>query len=205
VNNGPEQIYVAPIKLDSTMVVGSQVVKNGEQKGRITTDSIVVHKGVRAAISLNSQPHPAYNAGGTGALNNGRFGSSNRFGDSEWLGFWGDDLEIVISFDDPVSALSVQTRFFHAPGQWVYTPEKAILNAELSDGSVFNLTTFPSPNGNGPVHCDFDLSPLRSKFNGSVLIEKLRISIPNYGVIPKGRQGAGQKAWTFVDEIVIDQ
>ena len=29
-------------------------------------------------------------------------------------------------------------------------------------------------------------------------------NIPNYGTIPEGKQGAGNKAWTFIDEIIIN-
>jgi len=27
--------------------------------------------------------------------------------------------------------------------------------------------------------------------------------VKNYGTIPKGKQGAGHRAWTFIDEIII--
>jgi hexosaminidase len=30
------------------------------------------------------------------------------------------------------------------------------------------------------------------------------ITIPNYGIIPEGKQGAGHKAWLFIDEIIIE-
>jgi hexosaminidase len=32
----------------------------------------------------------------------------------------------------------------------------------------------------------------------------IKIVIPNYGIIPEGKQGAGNKAWTFIDEIIIE-
>lgn len=32
----------------------------------------------------------------------------------------------------------------------------------------------------------------------------ITLTIPNYGVIPDGLQGAGHKAWTFIDEIVVE-
>lgn len=32
----------------------------------------------------------------------------------------------------------------------------------------------------------------------------IKIEIPNFGVIPKGRQGGGYRAWTFIDEILIE-
>ena len=32
----------------------------------------------------------------------------------------------------------------------------------------------------------------------------LKLIIPNYGIIPDGKQGAGHKAWTFIDEIIVE-
>ena len=32
----------------------------------------------------------------------------------------------------------------------------------------------------------------------------IKILIPNYGVIPEGKQGAGNKAWIFIDEIIVE-
>ena len=31
----------------------------------------------------------------------------------------------------------------------------------------------------------------------------IKMKIPNYGIIPEGKQGAGHKAWTFIDEIIV--
>jgi hexosaminidase len=34
-------------------------------------------------------------------------------------------------------------------------------------------------------------------------ISALTIAVVNYGIIPEGAQGAGQKSWTFIDEIEL--
>jgi hexosaminidase len=36
------------------------------------------------------------------------------------------------------------------------------------------------------------------------LTKQLILKIPSYGTIPDGLQGAGNKAWTFIDEIIIE-
>ena len=35
-------------------------------------------------------------------------------------------------------------------------------------------------------------------------VKQIKLVIPNYGVIPDGLQGAGHKAWTFIDEIKVN-
>ena len=41
-------------------------------------------------------------------------------------------------------------------------------------------------------------------FQGHDDVKRLSFTIPNYGVISDGKQGAGNKAWTFIDEIIIN-
>jgi len=38
----------------------------------------------------------------------------------------------------------------------------------------------------------------------NLICKKIKLTIPNYGIIPKGKQGSGNKAWTFIDEIIIE-
>ena len=40
----------------------------------------------------------------------------------------------------------------------------------------------------------------------SIITNKIKIllKILNYGIIPEGKQGSGNKAWTFIDEIIIE-
>jgi hypothetical protein len=34
--------------------------------------------------------------------------------------------------------------------------------------------------------------------------KSITLLIPSYGIIPDGDQGAGNNAWTFIDEIIIE-
>ena len=35
-------------------------------------------------------------------------------------------------------------------------------------------------------------------------VRKVTLKVTNYGTIPEGKQGAGNKAWTFIDEIIVN-
>lgn len=41
------------------------------------------------------------------------------------------------------------------------------------------------------------------KYNKGFKSQNVKFVIPNYGIIPERHQGAGNKAWTFIDEIII--
>ncbi len=49
---------------------------------------------------------------------------------------------------------------------------------------------------------DATLIPFKLEIE-EITTQHLEIHIKNYGIIPDGFQGAGNKAWTFLDEIIV--
>src|SRR5690606_13503127 len=116
------QIYNSPIKTNKNTTIKAAVFENGMQLGKTFTQQLNYHKAVGKSITLSVEPHKAYNAGGKEALINSINGSNTRFGDREWLGFYGDDVTITIDLGEEMQINSIETRFFNANGQWIYTP-----------------------------------------------------------------------------------
>lgn len=196
-NASEEKKYDGLIPIDNNTTLNANVFNNGVKAGRTYSENIQFHKGVLGTIDLNVSPHKAYSAGGKEALINGIHGSDSRYGDKEWLGFWGDDLEITINFEEEIEIDMVSLRFYNANGQWVYAPEQVSVKTKPITGkSVSCMRVIPIVEGQSlaKISLPFD----RIKTSG------ITISIPNYGTIPEGRQGAGNKAWTFIDEIIIE-
>lgn len=200
VNESKEMKYEAPFSISENSVVTSFVSKEGKPVGNPLKDSIIYHKAINATISINKEPHPNYRTGGKEALINGRMGSNTRYGDSEWLGYWGDDLEVIIELFQPMVISKVSTRFYHAPGQWIQAPKEATIQIISKDGKEKSETVSITSNADKrTAMLSFDLSSFQ--LNKAY---KITINIPNYGTIPKGMQGAGNKAWTFIDEIIVE-
>jgi hexosaminidase len=194
--NGSLTDYEEPFPIGGLRTqIKALVFKEGRKVSDTFVQDITFHKGMYSSISLNTDPHKSYRAGGIAALNNGVRGSEIRYGDSEWLGFWGDDLEITIELDVEQEMTWVSTSFFHAPGQWIYAPKK--------------VTLLTSENGKDyQKYGSVDLIPVALRVNAILDIDTLntkylKLQIPNFGIIPDGKQGAGNKAWTFIDEIII--
>jgi hexosaminidase len=193
INASEEKIYKNPIPISQNTQLTAQVYKEGQRVGRPFSESIHFHKGVTASVSLNVEPHPAYNTGGKEALINGVSGSDTRYGDKEWLGFWGDDLEITITFPEPTKVSTITTRFYNANGQWIYAPVAVGLYAMDMENSI----------GISAAE-DETLREVTLRLIDPEEITSLILKIENFGVIPEGLQGAGNKAWTFIDEIVVE-
>jgi hexosaminidase len=193
------EIYSSKIPLTESKIIKAAVFDGANRLGSVYSLDFKAHKAVGQRISIDQTPHRAYSGSGAEGLVNGVLGSDSRFGDNEWLGFWGEDIEVTINFNQPIEINSITTRFYHGPGQWIYAPNKLKL-IMLADGVTiideFNLEVTEMSN---KVTSLRDLSKRLP-----VKINELKIIVPNYGIIPEGNQGEGNPAWTFIDEIVIE-
>jgi hexosaminidase len=200
----PSKLYSNPIAVNSSMNIKA-VIRDLATKnlGSTFEQQINLHKGVGAKISLNIPPNEAYNAGGKQALINGISGNNKRYGDKEWLGFSGEDVEITVEFNKPTEINAITTRFYNGNGQWIYAPKELNLQLKLEDGRAISSRTMIKSRDSLIVNFDLDISPFYPK-NKVLKTKVLKITIPNYGIIPEGRQGAGHKAWTFIDEIIVE-
>ena len=193
----PSKLYSTPITLDASMHIKAVVLNSKKTPlGAVFQQKINLHQGVGAKISINKEPHPAYNAGGKNALINGISGNNKRYGDKEWLGFSGEDIIVTIEFDNPKNIKTISTRFYNGKGQWIYAPNEIGFSFYLEDGKTVNDITILEEKNNLLVNYSYELK--------STAVKKLDIIVKNYGTIPEGKQGAGHKAWTFIDEIIIE-
>ena len=177
-----------------------------KQLGKTFTQHINYHKAVGAKITINKQSHKAYSGSGAEGLINGISGSDSRYGDKEWLGFWGEDIEVTIDFEKPTKINSIETRFYNSQGQWIYAPEVYEYLILQQPNEFRQDTTFVLGLPEMAKESRFKLLNIKfSKMETGLYDEttKIILRIPNYGTIPEGKQGAGNKAWTFIDEIII--
>lgn len=194
------KLYTEKIPITNNTALKAQVFRENNPKGQLFIQNIKVHKALGQQITINKEPHKAYVGSGAQGLVNGINGSNQRFGDKEWLGFWGEDIEVIIEFDEPTEINSITTRFYHGTGQWIYAPSEVSISMELPDvGTVldeFNVVVKTNSKVITTVH-EFPKGK-------PIIASQLKLIIPNYGTIPDGKQGAGNPAWTFIDEIVVE-
>ncbi len=190
-------LYEGPLQLDSSAYIRAQAFRADGKPGRAWEQKIVFHKATGKHIQLTHQPHDKYKGGGNGSVLNGVLGSDERYGDAEWLGFDGNDFEAMIDMGQDAALIkAVHFRFFKGEGQWIYLPaEIHILTS--SDGKEFKeIAVQEEISGeNKVVEVTMPLHELAVRY--------LKIIAKNHGTIAPGRQGAGNKAWLFVDELRV--
>ncbi|MBL4604324.1 MAG: family 20 glycosylhydrolase, partial [Flavobacteriaceae bacterium] len=90
------KLYAKPISIQKSTTIKAANFNKTTQLSTLFTETIRIHKATGKKVSLNVEPNSKYNSGGKKALINGISGSEKRYGDKEWLGFSGDDVEITI-------------------------------------------------------------------------------------------------------------
>jgi hexosaminidase len=192
-----DQAVTRPIPITQSGVFTGQAFINGQPAGRAESIEFNWHKAAGAAIEIAEQPAPQYSQGGKEALINGVLGSNDRYGDAEWLGFSGKNLDAVIDLGKTDTLHSVSFRFYHSPGQWIHAPKLVKIAVSNSEETPEEWTTHlvrlpDSKISNRTVELDAQLG------------QYLHIEVVNYGIIPEGMQGAENGAWLFIDEIIVE-
>ncbi len=189
------QLYDGPIKISESTTIKAAVFDDKDKLGKTFVQSVNLHKAFGKQISMNVEPNKSYPGKGKKGLVNGILGSSQRFNDKEWLGFAGDDLEITIDLGESTDINTIETRFFNTNGDWVYAPKDVRISFETPLGIKTSMIRIQDR--------ESSVVNLKAEFE-NVASQKITLTIPNYGIIPEGNPGAGSKAWTFIDEIIVN-
>ncbi len=190
-------IYKTPIIIEKNGTLTAAVLQDGILLDQIKK-SFNLHKAVGKSIALQTAPDIQYNKGGNSAWVNGCLGNDEQFSDDEWLGWDGKAFDGTIDFGNAVTTSSLQTRFFHKPSSWVWVAKKVTVQVS-DDGKDFKTVAekdVPVPSKDGAAVFSVSWQPVTAKY--------MRIIAEPLGKIPAGNTGAGDEAWLFVDEMVVN-
>ena len=119
----------------------------------------------------------------------------------KWQGYEGENIEITIDLGEEVPVSKISAGFLNKIESWIFLP--ITLTIEISEDGVnfseSNITRNVDDLNNEKVFVrDFQ-----------VLFETtdtryVRLTAKNVGIVPDWHRGAGDKAWLFIDEIVVE-
>jgi hypothetical protein len=193
------QVYDGPIELDATATLKFFAARDGfPPTPVITTVFFAIPEGRR--VSLNTQYSPEYSAGGDLGLIDGIRGGQNiRTGG--WQGYHGVNLEAVVDLGKRKTIHQVSTGFLQDIDSWIFMPTEVEYSISLDGRDFLKLAVIQndvSQRFAGVYLKDFTakLVPAQGRFVKAVA--------KNIGSCPEWHKGAGEKAWIFADEIVIE-
>jgi predicted alpha-1,2-mannosidase len=192
------KLFTAPFFIDRTTTVKARAVS-------ATANSLVAtgtfHKiSQNWTIKLASKYNRQYTAGGDGGLIDGVRGTTN-FGDGAWQGYQGQDLSAVVDLGTTQTVSKLGMGFLQDVGSWIWMPRS--VDFELStDGVNFarplSIINDVSDKEYGAIVKDLvgTISPQPARY--------VRVTAHTYGKIPAWHPGAGDEAFIFADEIIIE-
>lgn len=165
-------------------------------KGPAITQDFHFNKATGKKITLTTSPSNKYPGDGAFTLVNGVINEKGMGKNKEFLGFNGNDCEVIIDLIKPETINKLLVHGLHQESSWIWRPQavEAFALNEKDEWQSLGLTDdfVGKPNGIMTISCQ----PVKT--------QQVKVVIKNWGEIPAGNPGAGNKAWLFVDEIEIN-
>ncbi len=194
------ELYHSPLTFEKSTEIKAVAFVNGEAISNVISKKCLVHKATGAKYKLGKPVSPKYPAKNNFDLTNTLFGSSN-YGDGNWCGFEGDDLDMFIEFDTAKEISSVTVGTLHSVSSWIFSSE--YISIEVSDDGKKYREISRKLNSHDLQSGDKQIIRLKAKFH-KLTTKYLRVRVKNVGKCPEWHGGAGGTAWLFVDEVVVE-
>ena len=193
--NSTPALYTKPVIATSSGNVVLSYTKGGQVINQISLP-LHVNKATGKNVLLSKKPNEKYaGQSGTFSLVNGVV-STKSLSQPDWMGWIGEDLEVVIDLGSKTSYDSVRLHLIHQTGSWVYLPQYIEIS-NSNDGKNFRVAGKASQFVTDTLNMGWITVPISASSRFIKLLAK------NYGIIPEGRPGAGNKAWLIADEIQV--
>lgn len=153
-----------------------------------------INKASGKKTSLITLPNGSYAGSGAFSLVDGVQNTKGMVKSAQFLGFLGNDLEVIIDLDSIQDVNEIILHAFEQTGSWIYRPATVSFYAS-DDGKKFILIQ--------TLNEGIGSKNLLYKINTNRKARYLKVFAKNFGIIPQGRPGSGTKAWLFADEIEV--
>ncbi|MCH9684034.1 MAG: GH92 family glycosyl hydrolase [Deltaproteobacteria bacterium] len=196
---GDSPRYVEPLVIRETTTVTAAAFQDG-RRGPWATATFHRRQADRS-VTLNTEPHRSYRAGGPDGLIDGRRGTE-RWRTGGWQGYHGVDFEAVIDLGKVQAVQRVSAAFLQDVRSWIWMPLR--MEVEVSrDGKRWKALG-PAATHTVPERGDRHIFVQPLEVRGRSRARYVRVRAPQYGTIPQWHLGSGNPSFVFVDEVVVD-
>jgi hexosaminidase len=188
-------LYTGPVTITKTGTLKALLFdKNHQPTGRLLQQPFRIHKAVGAQVVVQNKPIERFNPGTT-VLVNGVFGS-NRYNDSQWIGYSGSDLNTIIDLGAVQNIHRVGAHILNYHWQRMWAPVSLQFLASTDGEKYTELVRQDSFGINGINVVNTPVKPVAARY--------IKVVGTNKGVIPAGEYGAGGNALLLIDEVVVE-
>ncbi len=174
---------------------------NAVSKGITLSQKFYHHKATGKKITLATEASKNYPGDGAFTLVNGVQNENGMSKTSEFLGFNGTDMEATIDLGKETAVSKITLHSLQHPGSWIYLPARVDISfIPFIDTTIITKHT-PVETVTHIVKDENNDQTI--KLTTPKTCRYIRVFAKNYGIIPDGQPGAGNRAWLFVDEIEV--
>jgi len=192
--------YESPVKINSTKLIAAIGMKGNKAISNPVYETFRFNKATGKKITLTTPPSKSYPGDGAFTLVNGVQNEKEMARSKEFLGFSGTHCEAIIDLGKLAEIKNVVVHCLRQESSWIWQPQmaEAFVSNDGQNWVSACLTDDFVPkkeeNGKGRMTLNFEKSKARF----------VKVVITNWGEIPAGSPGAGNKAWLFIDEIEVN-
>lgn len=190
--------YEAPLQVKENATVKA-VVTRPSGPSRIFSEKIIFSKSTAKPVTLKEAPSKGYSFNGGIELTDGLSGDSN-YKTGRWLGFQGKNVDAIIDLQKPTTISKVSFNTNVVKGDWIMGAAGITVKVS-NDGKNFKevasqkIPSAGKDDKDGLYPQSISFEPTEARFVEVII---------NSDKLPSWHGGAGNPAFLFVDEIVID-
>ena len=195
--NGNGSVYTEPVVLRHDAVIRAAALQNGQWSRTIDAEFHLID--AKRAVKLEHPYSNQYEAGGLKALIDHQRGGDN-FRTGVWQGYHGVDLVATIDLGSRQKVNRLAGSFLQEQGSWIFMPKEVEFFVS-DDGknfrSVGRVTNQVALDEEDSVIQELAVRPrCETRY--------VKMAAKNIGTCPDWHPGAGQPAWIFCDEFIIE-
>jgi hypothetical protein len=160
----------------------------------------IEHSAIKAESLIINNASVKYSAEGIDVLTDGFRGTEN-YSDGFWAGFEGEDLEIEIYLNKKQNINSIKIGSLENQGSWIFFPKAIRIYTKSADGKYELVGSLPinKPRKNESIERKDFVVNIDEYFT-----DNLKVKIESIKTCPNWHPGNGNKAWMFIDEIIVE-
>jgi hexosaminidase len=192
------ELYASPFRLGKTTTIMAAAFRGNRKVGKTLKVEYLIHKATGMPYTMSKQPEK-YTGGEKYALTNGVSGTIKTW--NNWVALVNHDLDPVIDLGDVTPIEKVTTHYISGREAWIYPPKS--VEVLVSDNGRDFTSVATKTIDTEILKSDVTVQGVEIKTPGAKG-RFLKVVMKTFGVIPENAPGAGNGAWLFADEIIVD-